>query len=269
MSDTTTPVLEEAAVEGLRAELRGELVQPGDEAYDEARKVYNGMIDKRPRLIARCADAADVIAAVNFARENDLLLAVRGRRAQRRGPGPSWMSGLVVDLSAMRGVRVDPKATHGSGRRRLRLERGGPRDPRLRSGGAQRLQLDHRRRRPHPWRRSRLPHPQVRPDHRQPHLRRRGPGRRQLRRGQRGGERGSVLGVPGRRRQLRRGDLVPVQGAPCPHGLRRTYALAPGAGRRGDALLRRLHGAGLGGHVRILRLLEGAARDRPSRRSCT
>ncbi len=109
MSDTTTPVLEEPAVEGLRAALRGDIVQPGDEAYDEARKVYNGMIDRRPRLIARCADAADVIAAVNFARENDLLLAVRG--GGHNGAGSAVVDeGLVVDLSAMRGVRVDPKA---------------------------------------------------------------------------------------------------------------------------------------------------------------
>ena len=109
MSDTTTPVLEEPAVEGLRAALRGDIVQPGDEAYDEARKVYNGMIDRRPRLIARCADAADVIAAVNFARENDLLLAVRGGGHNGAGSGVVD-EGLVVDLSAMRGVRVDPKA---------------------------------------------------------------------------------------------------------------------------------------------------------------
>ena len=105
MSDTTIPVLEEAAIEGLRAGLRGELVQPGDETYDEVRKVYNGMIDRRPRLIARCADAADVIAAVNFARENDLLLAVRGGGHNGAGSGVVD-DGLVVDLSAMRGVRA-------------------------------------------------------------------------------------------------------------------------------------------------------------------
>ncbi len=109
MSDATIPLLQEEALEGLKAELRGELVQPGDETYDEARKVYNAMIDKRPRLIARCADAADVIAAVNFASENDLLLAVRGGGHNSAGLG-LVDGGLVVDLSAMRGVRVDPEA---------------------------------------------------------------------------------------------------------------------------------------------------------------
>ena len=109
MSDVTIPVLQEAAVEGLRAGLRGELVQPGDETYDEARKIYNGMIDRRPRLIARCADAADVIVAVNFARENDVPLAVRG--GGHHGAGLSLVDdGLVVDLSSMKSVHVDPAA---------------------------------------------------------------------------------------------------------------------------------------------------------------
>jgi FAD/FMN-containing dehydrogenase len=110
MSDTTIPVLDEAAVEGLRVELRGELVQPGDEIYDEARKVYNGMIDRHPRLIARCADAADVIAAVDFARENGLPIAVRGGGHNGAGLGVVD-DGLVIDLSLMNSVRVDPSAS--------------------------------------------------------------------------------------------------------------------------------------------------------------
>ena len=69
---------DEATVEQFKASLRGELIQPGDPDYDEARKVYNAMIDKRPRMIARCSDVADVISCVNFARENEMLLAVRG-----------------------------------------------------------------------------------------------------------------------------------------------------------------------------------------------
>ena len=64
---------------------RGNLVRPSDAAYDEARKLYNGMIDKRPLLIARCADVADVIAAVNFGRDNELLIAIRG--GGHNGPG--------------------------------------------------------------------------------------------------------------------------------------------------------------------------------------
>ena len=91
----------------IRAQFRGELIQPDDPGYDEARKVYNAMIDKHPALIARCVDVADVISAVNFARENHLTLAVRG--GGHNGPGfGTCDDGLVVDLSRMRGIRVDP-----------------------------------------------------------------------------------------------------------------------------------------------------------------
>jgi FAD/FMN-containing dehydrogenase len=99
--------IEETAIAGLRTGLRGELVQPDDQGYDEVRKVYNGMIDKRPALIVRAADAADVISAVNFARENEMLLAVRGGGHNGAGLGTND-GGLVIDLSPMSGVRVDP-----------------------------------------------------------------------------------------------------------------------------------------------------------------
>ena len=69
----------------LAQDFRGILVNPADAGYDEARKLYNGMIDKRPRLIARCADVADVMAAVNFGRENNLKIAIRG--GGHNGPG--------------------------------------------------------------------------------------------------------------------------------------------------------------------------------------
>jgi FAD/FMN-containing dehydrogenase len=91
------------------AQLRGSLIRPGDPNYDEARKVFNAMISKRPRLIARCADVADVITSVNFAREHSLLLAVRGGGHNGGGLG-LCDDGLVIDLSTMRGIRVDPKA---------------------------------------------------------------------------------------------------------------------------------------------------------------
>jgi len=95
-------------IDKLKADLRGELIQRGDPRYEEARKLYNGMIDKRPLLIARCADVADVIAAVRFAREHELLTAVRG--GGHNGPGlGSCDDGLVIDLSPMKGVRVDPE----------------------------------------------------------------------------------------------------------------------------------------------------------------
>lgn len=93
----------------LRSRLRGELVVPGDPDYDTARAVYNGMIDRHPQAIARCADVADVMAAVNFAREHHLVPAVRG--GGHSGPGLGTCDdGLVIDLSAMRGIRVDPAA---------------------------------------------------------------------------------------------------------------------------------------------------------------
>src|SRR3954453_2378634 len=91
-------------VEGVR----GELLLPPDEGYDAARKLFNGMIDRHPALIARCADVADVIDAVRYARAEGLKLAVRGGGHNGAGLG-SCDGGLVVDLSAMRGTRVDPQ----------------------------------------------------------------------------------------------------------------------------------------------------------------
>ena len=99
MTDQTTSTLEK--------QFRGTLIRPGDATYDAARALYNGMIDKRPRLIARCMNVADVIAAVGFARDQGLLLAIRG--GGHNGPGlGSVNDGLVIDLSMMKSVRVDP-----------------------------------------------------------------------------------------------------------------------------------------------------------------
>ena len=101
-------MFDETALQAFRAALRGELIQRGDARYDEARALYNGMVDKRPLLIARCADVADVIAAVRFGRAQRLLTAVRG--GGHNGPGlGSCDDGLVVDLGAMKGVRVEPQ----------------------------------------------------------------------------------------------------------------------------------------------------------------
>jgi FAD/FMN-containing dehydrogenase len=101
---STGPAL---VTDDFRAAFRGDLIEPGDPGYDEARAVYNGMIDRRPRLIARCADTADVIAAVNLARDTDTTLAVRGGGHNAGGLG-IWDDALVVDLSAMKAVHVDP-----------------------------------------------------------------------------------------------------------------------------------------------------------------
>lgn len=98
-----------AATETFGSTVRGGIIRPGDATYDQARRVYNAMIDKRPAVIARCVDVADVIAAVNFAREHDLPLAIRGGGHNGAGLG-SVDDGLVIDLSPMNGVHVDPAA---------------------------------------------------------------------------------------------------------------------------------------------------------------
>jgi FAD/FMN-containing dehydrogenase len=99
--------MSDQATDTFARSLRGRLIRPTDPDYDEARALYNGMIDKRPRLIARCVNVADVIAAVTFAREEGLLLAIRG--GGHNGPGlGSVNDGLVIDLSLMKSVRVDP-----------------------------------------------------------------------------------------------------------------------------------------------------------------
>ena len=107
-------MLSETTIKNFKANLRGDLIQRSDERYEEARKLYNGMIDKRPLLIARCVDVADITAAVNFGRDLDLLIAIRG--GGHNGPGfGSCDDGLVIDLSMMKSVRVDP----GTGRVRV------------------------------------------------------------------------------------------------------------------------------------------------------
>ena len=100
-------VLHDTTLVTLKTSLRGELIQRNEPGYEEARKLYNGMIDKRPWLIARCIDVADVITAVRFGRDHELLTAIRG--GGHNGPGlGSCDDGLVIDLSLMKGIRVDP-----------------------------------------------------------------------------------------------------------------------------------------------------------------
>jgi FAD/FMN-containing dehydrogenase len=105
----TTRAIAQDAITALIASLRGDVIQPGDAGYDTARTVYNAMIDRYPALIVRCQDVADVIAGVNFAREQGLLLAVRGGGHNGAGLG-TVDDGLVLDLGLMNGVRVDPIA---------------------------------------------------------------------------------------------------------------------------------------------------------------
>lgn len=102
-------VLARSAVKDFQASLRGPLLMAGQDGYDRARQVWNGMIDRRPALIVRCSGAADVARSVQFARANDLLVAVRSGGHSTSGQSVCD-GGLMIDLSAMRGVRVDPGA---------------------------------------------------------------------------------------------------------------------------------------------------------------
>jgi FAD/FMN-containing dehydrogenase len=106
---TAIPTLDDAAVRALRASLRGDVLSPDSGGYDAARRVWNGMIDKRPALIARCAGVADVLAAVTFARTHGLPVAVRGGGHNVAGHAVCD-GGLVIDLSRMKDIRVDPAA---------------------------------------------------------------------------------------------------------------------------------------------------------------
>jgi len=118
MSETIAPVLGEATVQELREAVRGEIVTPGDDGYAEACRIWNGAHDgRRPALVVRCTGAADVIAAVGFARSNDLTIAVRGGGHSVAGFS-TCDDGIVIDLSPMNGVRVDTaarRATVGGG----------------------------------------------------------------------------------------------------------------------------------------------------------
>jgi FAD/FMN-containing dehydrogenase len=124
-SDGGQRVLDEVAVEKLRERLRGRVLSPEEDGYESARLVWNGMVDKRPSLIVQCAGTADVMAAVNFAQEHGLLTSIRGGGHNVAGSA-LLDGGLVIDLSEMRSVHVDPE------RRLARVE-----------GGARLRDLDH------------------------------------------------------------------------------------------------------------------------------
>lgn len=101
--------MQQEAVNQFKGQLRGELIEPTDERYDEARKVYNAMISRKPRLIAMCVDVADVITAVQFGRQNNIRVSIRGGGHNAGGLGVCD-DGLVIDLSKIKYVHVDPAA---------------------------------------------------------------------------------------------------------------------------------------------------------------
>lgn len=107
-NSASSAALTPSVIEQLGQKLRGQLLRPGEADYETARKIWNAMIDKRPALIARCAGVADVIQSVNFARDHGLLLSVRGGGHNVAG-NALCDGGLMIDLSAMKGIRVDPR----------------------------------------------------------------------------------------------------------------------------------------------------------------
>ncbi len=200
------------AVEGLRAAMTGPVFVPGDPGYDEARNIWNGDIDRHPAVVARCTGPDDVAAALGYAREQGLEVAVRGGGHGYWGAAVPE-NGLMINLSALDAVTVDPqtrRARVGGGAEPGPAGRG---DPGARPGRAGRDGQPHRGRRADAGRRLRLAHPAARADHRQPGVLRGRAGRRPVRAGQRDRAPGPVLGAARRRRQLRGGHRVRVPAA--------------------------------------------------------
>jgi hypothetical protein len=102
------PRIDKEVIENFKSKLRGGLYLPGESGYEQARSIWNGMFARRPGWVARCTGVADVIAAVTFARDNDLLLSVRGGGHNVAGSAVCE-GGLMIDLSLMRGIHVDPE----------------------------------------------------------------------------------------------------------------------------------------------------------------
>jgi FAD/FMN-containing dehydrogenase len=105
--DDKARTIDEGGIADLRARVRGTLVLPSDAVYDETRAVWNAMIDRRPGLIVRCSGTADVLEAVRFARQHGLMVSVRGAGHNIAGKSV-WDGAMMIDLSSMRAVQVDP-----------------------------------------------------------------------------------------------------------------------------------------------------------------
>lgn len=115
-AESTGPSLPEASVHALKERLRGAVITPRDEGYEQARRVWNGNIDRRPALIVRCQGVADVMRAVDFAQTSGLRAAIRGGAHNAAGHG-TCDGGIVIDLSPMKGIQVDPsrRTAHAQG----------------------------------------------------------------------------------------------------------------------------------------------------------
>ena len=157
----------DAVIAALKSGLRGALIQPSDANYNDARKIYNAIHDKKPRLIAEVADVADVIAWVNFARNEKMIVAIQGGGHNAGGLG-TVDDGLVIKLSRMKSTRVDPDARTVRVDGGLYVGRCRSCDARVRPRRADGHHLDDRRRRSHARRRARSPYARVRSHDRQP-----------------------------------------------------------------------------------------------------
>ena len=239
----------------------GELLADGDDGYDTARRIHNGLIDRRPGLIARCANTADVRDAIDLANTSNVEISVRGGGHNVAGLAVTD-GGVMVDLSSMRGIHVDPAAQPGSGPGRGHVERVQPGHPRSRIGDDRGRGLHDRGRRADRRWRPRLADGQVRHVHRQPGLRRGRPGRRSGGHRQRDRGPGSVLGDPRRRRQLRRGHVVRVRRPSRRHRHRRHRGTPARRGGRGARHVPPVHEEPRRRHDGVLRSGPRSRRER-------
>ena len=167
---STTPAVDAAVLQTLADGFAGRVLQSSDDDYEGARRVHNGLIDRRPAVIAQCVGSVDVAAAVRFATANGLEIAVRGGGHNVAGRSVCE-GGLMIDLSQMRGVAVDAEARTASAQGGATLVGSERRCGQARAGGHRRRHLQHRGRRLHAGRRAGLadvdPGPVVRqPDRR-------------------------------------------------------------------------------------------------------
>ena len=157
-----TATIDGALLEALSASFSGTVLLPGDDGYDEARLVHNGLIDRRPALIARCQGTADIAEAIGLARASGLEISVRGGGHNVAGRAVTD-GGLMIDLSAMKGIHVDPEARTARAQGGVVWKELNRETARARAGGHRRRNLVDGHRRVHARRRARLADGQARP----------------------------------------------------------------------------------------------------------